>query len=123
MTSVYRHRTLYDCDFGTPLPLEFQGELLCLPPLMGETYCFCPGRLSVCLSVRLSVRLSVCHKIVSAPYLLNAWSDFNEIWVRCSPHGDDVQNTRFNHVGSRSRSQFKVKDSWGETYVFAKNKL
>ena len=49
------------------------------------------------------------HTFVSAPYLLNAWMNFNEIGVRCSPYGDDVQNMHFNYVGSRSRSQFKVK--------------
>ena len=43
----------------------------------GETYCFCPTRLSVCLSVRLSVCQS--HSL-SAQLLWNYWTEFHETW-------------------------------------------
>ena len=61
------------------------------------------------VKVTVQGQMTKLHTFVSAPYLLNAWMDFNEIGVRCSPYGDDVQNMHFNYVGSRSRSQFKVK--------------
>lgn len=55
---------------------------------------------------------------MSAQCLLNAWSNFIEIWVRCFPHGDDllnILNTKFNHVKVTVQSQTFVRGrGWGK---------
>jgi len=74
---------------------------LCLPPWNGETYCFGLR----CLSVRLSVR----HAFVSALYLLNSLWDLQITLHKCQVWWDDVQCLCLTKVGSRSRSQSKIK--------------
>ena len=73
------------------------GDILFLAPL------------SVCPSVRPSVRLSVRHTFVSALYLLNPWWDFQMTLHKCQVWWDDVQCLGLTKVGSRSRSQSKIK--------------
>jgi len=61
----------------------------------------------VCLSVRPSVRLSLRHTFLSPIYLLNPWWDLQITLYKCQVWWDDVQC--LTKVGSRSRSQFKIK--------------
>ena len=60
----------------------------------------------------LSVRLSVCHTFVSALYLLNPWWDLQITLHKCQVWWDDVQCLGLTKVGSRSRSEFKIKNLW-----------
>ena len=90
--------------------LLFCISLLCLPHKMGRHIVFSSVVcLSVRPSVRLSVRLSVRHTFVSALYLLNPWWDFQITLHKCQVWWDDVQCLCLTKVGSRSRSQFKIK--------------
>jgi len=61
--------------------------------------------LSVCPSVCLSVR----HAFVSALYLLNPWWDLQITLHKCQVWWDNVQCLCLTKVGSRSRSQSKIK--------------
>ena len=63
----------------------------------------------VCLSVCLPVRLSVRHAFVSALYLLNPWWDLQITLHTCQVRWDDVQCLCMTKVGSRSRTQSKIK--------------
>jgi len=59
--------------------------------------------------VCLSVRLPVCHAFVSALYLLNPWWNLQVTLHKCQVWWDDVQCLCLTKVGSRSRSQSKIK--------------
>jgi len=61
------------------------------------------------LSVRPSVCPSVLHTFMSALYLLNPWWDLQIILHKCQVWWDNVQCLCLTKVGSRSRSQFKIK--------------
>ena len=74
------------------------------PHEMGRhNYCLAP--LYVCPSVCLYVR----HAFVSALYLLNPWWDFQITLHTYQVWWDDVQCLCLTKVGSRSRSQSKIK--------------
>jgi len=72
---------------------------LCLPHEMGWHIVFSS---IVCLSVRPS-------HFVSALYLLNPWWDLQITLHKCQVWWDDVQCLCLTKVGSRSRSQSKIK--------------
>jgi len=57
----------------------------------------------------LFVRLSVRHTFMSALYLLNLWWDLQITLHKCQVWWDDVQCLCLTKVGSRSRSQSKIK--------------
>ena len=59
--------------------------------------------------VCLSVRLSVHHAFVSALYLLNPWWDLQITLHQCQVWWDNVQCLCLTKVGSRLRSQSKIK--------------
>ena len=77
------------------------GDILFLAPLF--------VRPSVCPSICPSVRLSVRHTFVSALYLLNPWWDLQITLHKCQVWWGDVQCLCLTKVGSRSRSQSKIK--------------
>ena len=85
-------------NFQAPPRLAY----LCLPHEMGRHIVFSSV---VCLSVRPSVR----HTFVSALYLLNPWLDFQITLHKCQVWWVDDQCLCLTKVGSRSRSQFKIK--------------
>jgi len=82
------------------------------PHEMGRhNYCLAP--LYVCPSVCLYVR----HAFVSALYLLNPWWDFQITLHTYQVWWDDVQCLCLTKVGSRSRSQSKIKHCMTVTRV------
>ena len=85
---------------------------LCLPHKMGRHIVFSSVVcLSVRPSVRPSVRLSARHTFVSVLYVLNPWWGFQITLHKCQVWWDEVQWLGLTKVGSRSRSQSKIKHS------------
>ena len=78
-------------------------------PLCHAFVSLCLPQDVVCLSVRPSVRPSVRHTFVSALYFLNPRWDFQITLHKCQVWWDDVRCLWLTKVGSRSRSQFKIK--------------
>jgi len=96
------------CHFILVLHVPFQAGftyyVIMSPPIKwGDILFLSP------LSVRASVRLSVCHTFVSALYLLYRWWDLQITLHKCQVWWDDVQCLCLTKIGSRSRSEFKIK--------------
>jgi len=72
--------------------------------------------MSVCMSVCMSVWMS---QIVSAPYLRNALSDFDETWHRYSSYRHDVQNQGHNHLKVMARGQRSWMSKSCPLHIFA----